>query len=170
MTAVVTRLVCKGRQTISFTSTGTVTLEDKRSFAGTGEPVGVPRSDRRIKMAKIFCMPCHAEAGLSSAQLRPLVASRQTFSTNSRSLIDGDEDVICFCPRGTPRRHELGLRSSDMTGESPVKDLRTYEYTPESDDDYRHRMLVNFLATMVLIVLMVTGRWMVDTVISSWPG
>jgi hypothetical protein len=173
MTAVVTPLVCRGRQAICLPSTGTVTLGDKRSFVGAGDPVGVPRSDRRIKMAKISCLPCRAEAGLASAQSRPPVSSRQTYSSmrgNSRSLIDSDGNVVRFRPRGTAPRRELGLGSCDTTGDSPVEDLRKYEYTPESDDDYRHRMLVNFLATIVLIVLMVTGGWMADTIINSWPG
>jgi hypothetical protein len=37
----------------------------------------------------------------------------------------------------------------------------------KGDADYRHRMLVPFLATIVIIFLMVTGSWM--TIISSWP-
>jgi F0F1-type ATP synthase assembly protein I len=48
-------------------------------------------------------------------------------------------------------------------------DLRKYEYEPKSDDDYRHRMLVNMLATIVVFVLMVTEGWLVDRIISSWP-
>jgi hypothetical protein len=54
-----------------------------------------------------------------------------------------------------------------MTGDSPVAGLRRYEPAPKSDNDFRHRMLVNFLATIVIIVLMVTASWMVDTIISS---
>jgi hypothetical protein len=61
-----------------------------------------------------------------------------------------------------------GLVSCDTRGDPPVEKLRKYGYASESDADYRHRMLVNFLATNVIIVLMVTGSWMVDTMISSW--
>jgi hypothetical protein len=60
-----------------------------------------------------------------------------------------------------------GLVSCDARCDPPIEKLRKYE--PESDADYRHRMLVNFFATVVIIVLMVTGSWMVDTIISYWP-
>jgi hypothetical protein len=36
------------------------------------------------------------------------------------------------------------------------------EYAPESDD-CRHRMLANTPATVVLVALMVTSDWMVNT-------
>ena len=61
-----------------------------------------------------------------------------------------------------------GLVSCDARCGPPVEELRKYGYEPESNADYRHRMLVNFLATVVIIVL-VTGSWMVDTIISYWP-
>jgi hypothetical protein len=37
------------------------------------------------------------------------------------------------------------------------------ECAPESGDDCRHRMMVNTLATVVLVALMVTSDWMVNT-------
>jgi hypothetical protein len=123
-------------------------------------------------MANIICLPRRIEAGTTAgAPPRPLMSSRQTYSTmrdNSRRLIVGDGNVIRFRPRGSPQC-ELGLESRPVTGDSPVEDLRKYEHTPESDDDFRHRTLINFLATIVVIVLMVTGSWMMDTIISSWP-
>jgi hypothetical protein len=60
-----------------------------------------------------------------------------------------------------------GLVSSDTKGDLPIDELRKYGYAPESDALYRHRMLANFLATVVIIFLMVTGSWM--AIISSWP-
>jgi hypothetical protein len=63
----------------------------------------------------------------------------------------------------------LGLVSCDTRGDPLVEELRKYRYAPESDADYRHRMLVNCLATIVVIVPIVTGNWMVDTIVSSWP-
>jgi hypothetical protein len=63
----------------------------------------------------------------------------------------------------------LGLVSCDTRGDPLVEELRKYRYAPESDADYRHHMLGNFLATIVVIVLMVAGSWMADTIISSWP-
>jgi hypothetical protein len=62
-----------------------------------------------------------------------------------------------------------GLVSCDARYDPPVEELRKYGYEPESDVDYRHRVLVNFLATVVIIVLMVTGTWMVDTIINYRP-
>jgi hypothetical protein len=121
-------------------------------------------------MTNILCLPSHAEAGTASTQSRRPMSSRQTYSSmrhNSRSLNDGDGNVIHFCTRRTPPRR--GLENLDMTGYSAVEDLRKYEDALESDDDYCHRMLVNFITAIVVIVLMVTGSWMVDTIISSWP-
>jgi hypothetical protein len=88
---------------------------------------------------------------------------------NSMSLIGGHGNVIRFRPHGAPPRRELDLESRDMMGDSPVEDLRKYEYPPEGDDDFRQRMLVNLLAALVVIVLIVIGSWMVDTITSSWP-
>jgi hypothetical protein len=119
-------------------------------------------------MAEILCLPCRAEAGIASAQSRPLVSWRQTYFImrgNSWSLIDGDGNVIPFRPRDTASRSEFGLVGLDTRGE----ELRKYRSPPESDADYRHRMLVNCLATIVVMVLIVTGNWMVDTIVSSWP-
>src|SRR5580704_10987957 len=103
MTAVVTRLVCKGRQVNCLSSTGTVTLGDERSLIGGGDLRDVPRSDRRIKMVRDFCPPGGAEAGLAGAKARPLASSRQAYSTmrgNLRPPIDGDENIIRFRPHG----------------------------------------------------------------------
>jgi len=60
-----------------------------------------------------------------------------------------------------------GLVSCDTKGDLPIDELRKYGYAPEGDADYRHRMPVNFLATLVIIFLMVTGSWM--AIIISWP-
>lgn len=74
-------------------------------------------------------------------------------------------------PRG---RQDLGTpcdivgRRGLVSCDTPVEEFRKYGYAPESDADYRFRVLVNFLATIVIIVLMVTGSWMVDTMISPW--
>ena len=123
-------------------------------------------------MAKLFYLPCRAGTGVASARSRTLPSSRQNSSTmrgNSWSLVDGDRNVIRFRPRSTAPRHELGVGGCGTRGDSAIVDLRKYEYGPKSDDDYRHRMLVNLLATIVVIVLMVTGGWLVDRIISSWP-
>jgi hypothetical protein len=130
-----------------------------------------PRSGRRSEMANIPCVPCRAQAKAASARPRPPISSQRTSTMpgNSTPLIGGDGNVIRFRPHGTPPRRELDLKSRDLMGDSAVKDLRKYEYAPEGDDDFRHRMLVNLLVAIVVIVLIVTGSWMVDTITSSWP-
>jgi hypothetical protein len=172
ITAVVTTLLCSSRQVVCLPSTGTATQVDHQSFAGAGDLRGVPQSNPRITTTNILCLPSSAEAGIPSASSRPLMASRQTCSPmrgSSRLLTNGDGNVIRFRPRSTPPRCELSLASFDMTSDSPVADLRKYEHATESDDDYRHRMRVNCLAAVVVIVLTVAGSWMVDTIINSWP-
>ena len=37
----------------------------------------------------------------------------------------------------------------------------------DRDDEYRHRMLVNLLAAMVLVALMGAGLWLVNTMVES---
>jgi hypothetical protein len=125
-----------------------------------------------MKMAKIFSLPCRAETGIAGPRAKTPPSSRQTYSTmrgKSWPLINGDRNVIRFRPRANAPRHELSLCGCDTRGHSPIGDLRKYEYAREGDDDYHHRMLVNFLATIVVILLMVTGSWLVDRIISSWP-
>jgi hypothetical protein len=125
-----------------------------------------------MKMAEVLCLPGRAETRIASARSRALTWSPQTYSTmrgNSWSPIEGDRNVICFRLRASAPRHELGLGSYDTRNDFPISDLRTHEYASKNDDDYRHRMLVNFLATIVAIVLIVTGSWLMDRIISSWP-
>ena len=45
---------------------------------------------------------------------------------------------------------------------SPVEDLARYERLDEPDD-FRHRMKMNGLALAVIIVLVVAGIWIADT-------
>jgi hypothetical protein len=104
-----------------------------------------------------------------SARIALAALELLTMRGNSWSLIDCDGNIIRFRPRGTAPWRELGLVSCGTRGDPPVEELRRYEYAPENDADHRHRMLVNFLATIVIIALMVAGSWMVDTIISSWP-
>jgi hypothetical protein len=46
---------------------------------------------------------------------------------------------------------------------SPVADLRKYETVTEAEDDYRHRMIVNGLASVVTVLLVVGGIWIANT-------
>jgi hypothetical protein len=126
-------------------------------------------------MAVIVSLPCRAEAGTARAQTRllmwsPLMSSRTVNSIvpgNAWSPIDGDGNVLRFRPRSVAPRRELGLGSCDMMDDSPVKDLREYESAPESEDDYRYRMRVNFFAALVVITLIVTGSWVLDALAKS---
>ena len=129
-------------------------------------------------MAVIVSLPCRAEAGTARAQTRPLMwsplmSSRTVNSVNSIvpgnawSPIDGDGNVLRFRPRSVAPRRELGLGSCDMMDDSPVKDLREYESAPESEDDYRYRMRVNFFAALVVITLIVAGSWVLDALAKS---
>lgn len=88
-------------------------------------------------------------------------ASRRSFDTT------GDPKIIRFRPRGVASRRGLGLGRSDEMEDSPVDDLRKYEFAPQGDDDYRQRMVANLLATAVLIVLMITGDWVVSTLAAT---
>jgi hypothetical protein len=78
------------------------------------------------------------------------------------SPIDGDGNVICLPSPDPAPRLEPGQGTGGTTGNSPVEDLCKYD-TRESDEDYRHRMLVNLLAAIVIVVLMLTASWVVDT-------
>ena len=45
---------------------------------------------------------------------------------------------------------------------SPVEDLTKYERS-DGTDDYRHRMIVNFAAFFLVVVLIGVGIWIADT-------
>ena len=79
----------------------------------------------------------------------------------------GEPEVIPFRPRGITSPRALGLRNWDEMYDSSVDDLRKYESAPDGDDDYRQRMVTNFLATAVVIVLMITGGWVLSTLVAS---
>jgi hypothetical protein len=54
------------------------------------------------------------------------------------------------------------MASSDPEPDySPVPDLSKYE-CPESDDDYRHRMIVNAIALAFTTLLIVAGVWLAN--------
>jgi hypothetical protein len=67
--------------------------------------------------------------------------------------------VIRFRPRmGTSRGSHWGMAPIGNSGPdySPVPDLAKYEY-PESDDEFRHRMIVNALAVAFTSLLILVG-------------
>jgi hypothetical protein len=113
-------------------------------------------------MAVILCLPHRAKAGIGRDQIRLPMSSRPIGSVvpcNTLSTTDGKENVISFCPLGAASRRELGVGRYGAMGESPV--------AVESDDDYHHRMRVNLLAAVAVIMLIVSGSWVMDTLVES---
>jgi hypothetical protein len=95
--------------------------------------------------------------------MRPILSSQKTHSaTDDDSLlpIDDDRNIIRLRSRGAVVRLESGPYRSVTTDESPVPGITKYEH---SDDNYRHRMLVNLLAVIVTLVLIVAGSWIMTT-------
>jgi hypothetical protein len=66
--------------------------------------------------------------------------------------------VLPFRPRASHSWNDK-LRLRQLR--SPVDDLSRYSRNPEQDD-YRHRMLMNLLAFLVLSVLVCCGVWLTD--------
>jgi hypothetical protein len=79
----------------------------------------------------------------------------------------GKPNVIRFRPRGIASRRELGPGRWDEMDDSSVADLREHESAPQGHDDYRQRMVANSLAAAVLVVLMITGDWVVSTLAAA---
>jgi hypothetical protein len=84
-------------------------------------------------------------------------------------LNDADGRVIRFRPRrgASPGSHRgkapIGNSGPDY---SPVPDLSRYE-GPESDDDYRHRMVMNAIALVFVSLLIFAGLWLVTMMVHS---
>ena len=51
--------------------------------------------------------------------------------------------------------------------DSPVKGLHAYESSLEGDDDYPHRMRVNLVAAVFVMVLIVGASWVMDSLVQS---
>jgi hypothetical protein len=64
------------------------------------------------------------------------------------------------CQRGNA---PIGYSGSDY---SPVADLSKYE-CPESEDDYRHRMVINAVALVFVSLLSLVGFWLVNAIAHS---
>lgn len=68
-------------------------------------------------------------------------------------------------PRDEPRVVRFRRRGADglgLSAPSPVEGLAKYERS-EGPEDYRHRMLVNAAALVVVVLLMAAGLWLADT-------
>src|ERR1700730_9505455 len=100
--------------------------------------------------------------------MRPMLLSRQartqsTLGRNPSSSPEGDRKIIRLCPgRGAVRSHPAPMRW-DAIGDSPVANLERYESGSESEEVYRQRMVCNLVAAIVLIALIITGNWIVET-------
>jgi hypothetical protein len=98
---------------------------------------------------KVICFPSYSAASRQKSDLR-------------REVRTGESNVIRFRSRSLARP-ESGPQRWDTTRKSPTEDIENSKYTPEIDDDHRHRILVNALAAGVLIALMIAGEWVVST-------
>jgi hypothetical protein len=78
--------------------------------------------------------------------------------SSSPEAPDAQPRVVNF-----PRRGATGARPGP--GQPPVEDLSKYE-RGEEIDDYRHRMLVNVAALVLVAALIGTGLWLADTMAS----
>jgi hypothetical protein len=85
-----------------------------------------------------------------------------THSIMSSAHADDDHGrVIRFRPRmgRTPASHWRSPPIDDSARhDSPVPDLAKYE-CPESDDEYRHRMMLNAIAFVFTSLLVLAGVW-----------
>src|SRR5271169_4472916 len=68
--------------------------------------------------------------------------------------------VLPFRPRA-PRSWNAQLRLRDQT-RSPVDDLSKYSRAPD-EESYRHRMVMNLLAFLVLALIVFCGIWLANT-------
>jgi len=82
---------------------------------------------------------------------------------------DADSRVIRFPSRtGASCRNHRGQVPIGYSGADggSVPDLSKYE-CPESDDDYRHRMVVNAIALIFVSLLSLAGLWLVNAIAHS---
>lgn len=67
--------------------------------------------------------------------------------------------VVAFRPRAPRARNDNVKRFEPRR--SPVNDLS--QYARDTDDNYRHRMINNFLAFLVLVIIVYCGVWLANT-------
>jgi hypothetical protein len=80
---------------------------------------------------------------------------------NSAHADDDHGRVIRFRPRmgSRPASHWRSPPIDDSSRyDSPVPDLAKYE-CPESDEEYRHRMMLNAIAFVFTSLLVLAGVW-----------
>ena len=136
-----------------------------RSISAAGDDVG-----RRRIAANLTLRP----QGINS-----------TTADHSLSLSDGAGKIIRFYPRAVASQGQPALPMSDRKGEYNVirfpraasakptlqrcgetaksSSAHVKSHSIEGDDDYNHRMLVNAIAAAVLVMLVISGEWMLNT-------
>jgi len=78
---------------------------------------------------------------------------------------DGSGQVLSFQLRrraGTPAPRHAPI-APDGAGAEPVDDLAAFE-EEDGHIDYRHRMLMNVIAVVVVSMLITAGVWIADTI------
>lgn len=83
-------------------------------------------------------------------------------TTQKAAATNGDRKVIRLFPRAL--RPDPGPVRWDPMRDSPIAGMERYERGSESEEDYRHRMLENLLAAIVVMALVITGTWIVDRI------
>jgi hypothetical protein len=81
--------------------------------------------------------------------------------------IEGSGTVIRFRPRPQAPRHCKAIRNWRASDDLPVDDIDSFEYPPDSDADYRNRMWVNFVAAVVIVVLMIVGDLVINAIVAA---
>ncbi len=61
----------------------------------------------------------------------------------------------------------VDVRTWGRASDSLVGDIDSFEYAPESDADYRHRLWINFLAAVVLAVLVIAELWLLNALVET---
>jgi hypothetical protein len=93
----------------------------------------------------------------------PETRNRSPVTPERATGTDDDYRVLPFRPRNATSDAGHGSHGSLTAGEpaaSPVKDLSKYEAGGDSEDNYRHRMMVNLAALLVTVVLSIAGVWL----------
>jgi hypothetical protein len=65
---------------------------------------------------------------------------------------------------GAALRGRTPFAASSPSRRSPVEDIDRYAYRDENAEDDRHRMIANGVATVILLILIVCGIWLADTI------
>jgi hypothetical protein len=74
--------------------------------------------------------------------------------------------ILQFRPRTAPKRGAFGNLARGAAAPDappPVPDLRKFSSRDAEPDDFSHRMKMNALVAVVLVVLTGCGMWIIDT-------